>query len=452
MRNRSVCRRIAILSIALLLSACGQGAGSSVSPPSGPTPGPPGKRYPAIDHVVIVVQENRSVDNLFQGFPGADTRPYGLGKNGRKITLQSIPLETVWDFAHDSNSFFNACDGTGSYPGSNCKMDGFDKEFWHCGKPGDPRCPNADPPYSYVPRSETRPYFFIGENYVFADQMFPSNFDSSSFVSHQYIIGAQADSTVNYPIGSWGCESYSYIPTVTQQRSIGGNVPPCFNFTTLGDELDAAGISWRFYTSTVGSSGGVWSAYQAIKHIYTGPDWKRNVVTPQTTFFNDVSHGNLPAVSWVTPTCQNSDHAGCGGNTGPDWVASLVNAIGTSQYWKSTVMFVFWDDYGGWYDHVPPQVVDYDGLGIRVPMLVVSAYSKRGCVSHVRYEHGTILKFVEDQWGLARLSASDARANPIGTDCFQFSKAPRPFTMIPSSRDRQFFLSQPLDTRPPDTE
>src|SRR5581483_2224550 len=135
---------------------CGGGSGSSVSPPAGPTPGPPGKRYPAIDHVVIVVQENRTVDNLFQGFPGADTRPYGFDR-GRKVALQPIPLETVWDFAHDSNSFLNSCDGTGSYPGSNCKMDGFGKEFWHCGKPHDPPCPNSDPPYSYVPRSETQP-------------------------------------------------------------------------------------------------------------------------------------------------------------------------------------------------------------------------------------------------------------------------------------------------------
>ena len=130
--------------------------------------------------------------------------------------------------------------------------------------------------------------------------------------------------------------------------------------------------------------GGAWSAYQAIKHIYYGDDWSKDVITPQTRFFNDVSNGTLPAVSRITPTCVNSDHAGCGSNTGPDWVASLVNAIGESQYWDSTVIFVFWDDYGGWYDHVPPKLVDYDGLGIRVPLLVVSAYARKGYVSHVR--------------------------------------------------------------------
>lgn len=82
------------------------------------------------------------------------------------------------------------------------------------------------------------------------------------------------------------------------------------------------------------------------------------------------------------------------------------------------MIFVFWDDYGGWYDHVPPALADYDGFGIRVPMLIVSAYVRQGCVSHVRYEHGSILKFIEDQWKLARLSASDTRANTISPECF----------------------------------
>ncbi|HLY03287.1 MAG TPA: alkaline phosphatase family protein [Candidatus Cybelea sp.] len=447
-------RSAIIATIAFVLSACAGGAGGSPSAPSGPPGGPPGKRRHQIDHVVIIIQENRTVDNLFQGFPGADTRSYGFDRRGVKIKLMPVPLEASWDFAHDSTSFLDACDGRGTFPGTDCKMDGFDREHWDCGSGGHPRCPNANPPYSYVPQYETRPYFFIGKHYVFADEMFPSNFDSSSFVSHQYAIAGQANSTVNFPIGAWGCEggSRSFIPTVTHERTIGGNVAPCFNHATLGDELDNAGVSWRYYTSTVKVSGGVWSAYQAIKHIYDGPDWNKDVVSPQTQFFNDVSNGDLPAVSWITPTCRNSDHPDCGSHTGPDWVASLVNAIGESQYWSSTAIFVFWDDYGGWYDHVPPALVDYDGLGIRVPLLVVSAYAKEGCVSHVHYEHGSILKFVEDQFALPRLSASDARANPIASRCFDFSHAPRSFTKIPASHDERYFLRQPPDTRPPDTE
>jgi phospholipase C len=454
MNTRSAQRSVTIAAIALAFCACaGGGSGGSPSAPAAPPTGSPGKGHPQIQHVVIVIQENRSVDNLFPGFPGANTQSYGFNQSGQKIPLMPVPLEAPWDFAHDSTSFFNACDGHGAYPGTNCKMDGFDKEDWRCGKAGEPPCPNANPPYSYVPLYETRPYFFIGKHYVFADEMFPSNFDSSSFISHQYIIAAQASSTVNYPIGPWGCAGGpSRIPTVTQQRTIGGNVAPCFNNTTLGDELDSAGVSWRYYTSTVTGDGGTWSGYQAIKHIYDGPDWSRNVITPQTKFFSDVSNGALPAVSWITPTCRNSDHPSCGSNTGPDWVASLVNAIGESPYWDSTAIFIFWDDYGGWYDHVPPVLVDYDGLGIRVPLLMVSAYAKKGCVSHVRYEHGSILKFVEDQWTLPRISASDTRANPISSDCFEYSKPPKPFTKIPTTHDQQYFLQQPLDTRPPDSE
>ncbi|HMF27209.1 MAG TPA: alkaline phosphatase family protein, partial [Candidatus Cybelea sp.] len=245
--------------VALALCACSSSAGGgSPSVPAGPSPGPPGKRYPQIHHVVIVIQENRSVDNLFQGFPGADTQPYGFNEKGEKIPLEPVPLDAGWDFAHDATSFFNACDGRGSFPGTQCKMDGFDKESWYCGKPGFPKCPNANPPYSYVPHNETKPYFFIGEHYVFADEMFPSNFDSGSFASHQYAIAAQASSTVNYPVGPWGCEGASRIPTVTQQRTIGPNVSACLNNPTIADELDNAGIPWRYYAIRVNGNGGNW--------------------------------------------------------------------------------------------------------------------------------------------------------------------------------------------------
>lgn len=439
----------------LVLCACSGAFGSSRSPGGLPSSGLPAflplanrPRNHKIQHVVIIIQENRSVDNLFRGFPGADTVPYGFDKKGQKIVLKQVGLEARWDFDHSSSSFFAACDGRGSLPGTDCKMDGFNGEPVRCA----PKCPGANPAYSYVPHDETRPYFFIGDHYVFADNMFPSNFDSSSFVSHQYIIAAQASSTVNFPIGPWGCEGGGRIPTVTQRRTIGPDISPCLNNKTLGDELDDAGISWRYYTSYVEAGGGIWSAYQAIKHIYEGPDWHKDIVTPQTKFFRDVSAGDLSVVSWVTPTCVNSDHSGCGGKTGPDWVGSLVNAIGESKYWDSTVIFVFWDDYGGWYDHVPPLMKSYDGLGIRVPLLIVSAYAKQGYVSQVHYEHGSILKFIEDQWGLARLSASDARANKISPECFDFMKPPRPFTKIPVAHDPDYFLAQPLDTQPPDTE
>jgi phospholipase C len=333
-------------------------------------------------------------------------------------------------------------------------MNGFNKEFDGCGRYNP--CPIKHPQYAYVPHSETKPLFDIGKQYVLADEMFASNFDASSFISHQYIISGQAEKAVNFPYGPWGCPGGSgdEIDKVGPHRQIPhGYETVCWDPTTLGDELDGAGISWAYYAVSYSGYPGLWSAYQAIKHIYYGPDWSKDVISQPAQFLTDVSNGNLRTVSWVTPTCANSDHAGCDSKTGPDWVASIVNTIGESKYWKSTAIFIFWDDYGGWYDPQAPAYKDYDGLGLRIPMLIVSPYARRGFVSHVHYEHGSILKFVENLFGLGRLSASDRRAVSPEKDCFDFSKPPRKFKMIPTTLDEQYFVhEQPPDHRPPDTQ
>jgi phospholipase C len=403
-----------------------------------------------IQHVVIIVQENRAFNNLFYGFPHATTATYGYDSNGNKVTLNPIGLETGWDLEHDSNGFFESCNGTGSIPGTDCQMNGFNHESAGCGN----GCPYKEPMYAYVPHSETKPYFAMGKQYVLADQMYASNLDASSFISHQYIIAAQAVGSVNFPYGAWGCDGGSGddIGIIGPQRQVpDGHQVACYSDTSLGEEADNAGVSWAFYTSTINGDGGIWSAYQANKYVYYGQDWKNDIITPQTQFFNDVSNGNLRQISWITPTCENSDHAGCGSNTGPAWVASLVNAIGESQYWKNTAIFIMWDDYGGWYDPEPPAYADYDGLGMRIPMLIVSAYAKKGKVDHTHYEHGTILKFVEQLFNLPPMAAADARANPP-TAAFDFKKAPRLFKAIPAALSRYYFMHvQPPDHRPPDT-
>ena len=422
--------------------------------PGAPALLPPARLHPdassgKIKHVVIVIQENRSFNDLFYGFPGAKTATYGYDHLGHKVTLQPIPLETWWDVQHDSYGYFAACNGTGSIPGTNCRMNGFDREWAGCSS----GCP-AYPTYAYVPHRETKPYFIMGKQYVLADEMYASNFDASSFISHQYAIAGQAQSAVNYPQGLWGCpgKQYDQIEMVDQQRNVpAGYEGVCWDSTTLGDELDNAGLSWGFYTATIDGDEGIWSAYQAIDHIYNGPDWKKDVITPQTTFFRDVDKGKLRAVSWITPTWENSDHAGSQHDTGPSWVASIVNAIGESKYWPSTAIFIFWDDYGGWYDPQPPAYVDYDGLGIRIPMLIVSAYAKKHYVSHTHYEHGTILKFVEETFGLPPMAASDTRANPPD-NAFDFHRGPRPFKKVPSAYDRAFFMHQRTSGRAPDDQ
>ena len=440
-------RIVLAISMAAALAACG-GAASTV-PSSVPIP-----KAGKIQHVVIIMEENRSFNDLFYGFPGARTATFGYDARGNKIELLPVGLEATWDLDHSSYSFFAACNGTGSVPGTDCRMDGFNREYVGCGHAGYPPCPIKHPQYAYVPHAETKPYFEIASRYVLADEMFGSHFDASSFISHQYIIAGQASSAENYPASYWGCEGGAgdKIGTVTLQRGYGPNIRTCFDNTTLGDELDAAGLSWGMYTGTINGDGGFWNGYQAIRHIYYGPDWKKDVITPQTRFFKDVSEGRLRTVSWVLPTWENSDHSGSGSTTGPSWVASLVNAIGTSKYWDSTAIFIFWDEYGGWYDPAAPQMVDYDGLGMRIPLIVVSPYAKRGFVSHVHYEHGSILRFIEDRFALGQLAASDTRANSPETDCFDFNAPPRAFVPIKAPYDRSYFERQPPDNHPVDDE
>ena len=111
---------------------------------------------------------------------------------------------------------------------------------------------------------------------------------------------------------------------------------------------------------------------------------------------------------------------------GPAWVASVVNAIGESPYWRSTAIFIMWDDWGGWFDPVAPVYEDYDGLGFRVPLIIVSPYAKKGYVTHVQYETASVLRFIEDNFGLGRLAASDARANDPAGDAFRLQPAAAP--------------------------
>jgi len=405
-----------------------------------------------IEHVVYIVQENRSFDNLFQGYPGADTASEGKLRNGKTVKLVPLSLTAKYIIDHGSKAMFEACDGTGTLRGTGCRMDGFNKEkayFWPV--------QIKHPQYVYVPHSESAPYFAMAHEWVLADRMFQSQLDES-FAAHQYIIAAQAGHSVNLPVTLWGCYggSFDSVPTLKQDRTIGPSESPCFNYRTLGDELDRAGLSWRFYTSKYNSpssgQGSYWSGYQAVHHIRHGPDWKKDIITPQTRFLTDVAAGKLANFTWITPVCNDSDHVNCGGGLGPSWVTALVNAVGNSKFWNTTAIFVQWDDWGGLYDHVPPPHRGFDGLGFRVPLLVISPYAKRDHVSHVQYETTSVLRFAEDLFGLDQLTVADRRATSPAKDCFDFSRPPRKFIPIKAPQGEEFFLAQPPDYRPPDDD
>ncbi len=420
-------KRVVSAALAVALSGCSSG-GSSILPymQSGAVLQELGASGAGkIKHVVYIVQENRSFDNLFQGYPHADTVSSGQDSKGDTIQLQPVSLSKQYEIDHSAQAMFAACNGTGKLPGTDCRMNGFDNELSFGGP--------TNPEYVYVPHDESKPYFDMAHEGVLADRMFQSQLDES-FVAHQYVIAAQAAWSVNLPNGSWGCEGgkNDTISTITRDRNPNG--PPieaCYDYQTLGDELDAAKLPWRFYASTYGSKssgdGAVWSSYQAVRHIYKGPDWKKDVVSPNWKFITDVRAGKLASFTWITPVCTDSDHVNCPGGYGPSWVAALVNAVGKSKFWNSTAIFVQWDDWGGLYDHVPPPYAGRDGLGFRVPLLIISPYAKRNYVSHVQYETASVLRFAEDLFGLGQLAAADKRATSPAADCFDFNQKPRPF-------------------------
>ncbi|MEO6989889.1 MAG: alkaline phosphatase family protein [Candidatus Baltobacteraceae bacterium] len=381
--------------------------------------------------MVFIVQENRSFNNIFMGYPKALTQNYGYDQSGNKIPLHQQDLVTLWDIDHSANGFFAAYD--------NGKIDGWNNEYTCCG---------SIPPnfaYAYVTRSEIQPYWAMARQYVLADHAFQSNLDGS-FIAHQYAIAAYASHAVNFPGNSWGCPGgpNDTVPTLNPDRSYGPYITACFNNPTIGSELDAKGLSWRFYTTDINNwDGGLWNAYQAISNIYLQPDWYNNVVTPQSQFLSDIGSGKLANVTWITPTFENSDHAGLDQLTGPPWVASLVNAVGQSQFWDSSAIFVIWDDWGGWFDPVVPVYEDYDGLGFRIPMLMISPYAKRGVVAHKQYESSSVLKFMEDTFGLAPLATSDGRALDPAAEAFNFRQPPRPFQPFAGARPLQYWRTQP---------
>ncbi|MDQ6780382.1 MAG: hypothetical protein M3Z37_04410 [Candidatus Eremiobacteraeota bacterium] len=401
-----------------------------------------------IRHIVILFQENRTVDNLFNGFPGADTVSSGQTSTGRTVALQPIPLEAPYDLDHSHQGFVTEFNGGA--------MNGFD--LVRLGP-----APGYTPPpfaaYSYVPHAQSAPYFALAQQFTFADRMFQTN-EGPSFPAHQYIISGtsipatgsalRAAENVHIPMSvqsqNQGCDSPagSTVALIDPSGAETQSMFPCFEHQTLIDLLDAKAVSWKYYTP---SPYFLWSGPEAINHLRFGQDWG-NVSVPETNIFTDIVQGNLPAVSWVIPTGANSDHAKNHSSSGPSWVADVVNVIGASKYWSDTAIFVTWDDWGGWYDHVKPQIFNSYELGFRVPLIVISPYAKAGYVSHAPHEFASILKFTEEQFDLGSLGYSDARADDLG-DCFNFSQAPLPYHPV-IVRYSQQELMRSWQASPPD--
>jgi phospholipase C len=391
-----------------------------------------------IKHVILIIQENRSFDNFFAGYPGADSTMVGKTHDGKSVRLQPITFSKV-----PLNHFYR--DARTDINGGH--MNGFDLV-----KPNPPFSNHI--PYSYVKRSLIKPYWDMAAQYVLVDHMFPTEL-GPSFTSHLNLIAGTTTvakeksvvdmATLDGKVQNGSCDDPK--GTVTSLLASNGDYLryqgpfPCFSFHTLADVLDPAGISWKYYGSYWPSGASLWNEFNAIKAVRYGPDWQ-NVVKKNKVILSDAAAGNLPAVSWVVPTMPDSDHPGAGKPYGPSWVSAVVNAIGTGPDWKSSAIIVVWDDWGGWYDNAPPPQLDYRGLGLRVPCIVISPYAKKGYVAGTEYEFGSILKTIEQIYGLPNIGTTDRRAEPM-FDAFDFTQLPRPFKTFSAPFSKDFLLHEP---------
>jgi phospholipase C len=432
-----------------------------------------------IQHVVVIFQENRTPDNLFQDpvliSRGADIVQRGKNSSGQTIKLTPINLGTAgstpqnYDLDHSHFAFVSMYDGG--------NMDGADKIS--CGPPA--YCPpneHPNPQFMYVTPSDVAPYFAMAEQYTFGDHMFQTN-QGPSFPAHQFIYGGTSAPTASsslfaaentHPAQPTGCLA-APGQTVTMIDAAGSESAPapqypCFEHQTLSDLLDAKTISWRYYTPSLTY---IWTAPNAIRHICrpatvnggttcTGPDWSGSVVIPQTQVLKDIANGQLAQVSWVIPDGAASDHALTNDGSGPSWVAAIVNAIGNSPYWANTAIIITWDDWGGWYDHVAPKVIN-DGVswgsgylyGFRVPLIVVSPYAKANYISHTMHDFGSILKYIETTFSLNSLGYADAYADDL-SDCFNMAQSPIPFQTISAPIRAAAFLKKKGPALDPDDD
>jgi phospholipase C len=431
-----------------------------------------------IQHVVVIFQENRTPDNLFQDSvliaEGADIAQQGTNSSGQTITLAPIDLGTSgsnpqnYDLSHAHTAFVSMYDGG--------KMDGADKIA--C-SPAAQCPPNAhpNPQFKYVMQSDVAPYFAMAEQYTFGDRMFQTN-EGPSFPAHQFIYGGTSAPTATSSLfasenpngATAGCIAAA-TTTVTMIDPAGSESAqpaqsPCFEHQTLSDLLDAKSVTWRYYAPSAGS---IWTAPDAIQHICqpqtvsgtltcTGPAWSGSVVIPESQVLTDIANGQLAQVSWVIPDGAASDHALSNNGSGPSWVASIVNAIGNGPYWANTAIIITWDDWGGWYDHVAPKVVN-DGVswgsgyvyGFRVPLIVVSPYAKAKYISHTAHDFGSILKYIETTFSLNSLGYADAYADDL-SDCFNLTQAPLAYQAIPAPVSAAQFLKKKRRTIDPDDD
>jgi phospholipase C len=197
----------------------------------------------------------------------------------------------------------------------------------------------------------------------------------------------------------------------------------CFSDPTVGEQLTDGDIDWASYSASPDQPGYIWQGYAAYENVYGTELWDRHV-EPVDRLLDDIEASALPSVTWVTPRFQLSDHPPYSTGHAHNWVTDVVNGIMESDMWASSAIFITWDEWGGFYDHVPPPTLDHLDLGIRVPMLIISPYARRGYIDHEVGEFTSPLRFIADNWGLPYLTDRYRRVTNM-EQAFDFRKGPR---------------------------
>lgn len=426
-------------------SGDGKGDGDGGNEPSPGDSIVPGET--PIEHVVFIVKENRTFNNYFATYPGAEgstrggtIRCTGDGcRDGPVVDLKPAEDTAPHDLTH--------CFRCGLVAINDGKMNGFN---WMNGViPTDaekaPLYGHDMTGYVYHDRDTIPNYWAYADRFVLADHFFTSMY-GPTLPEHLYAVAAQANlivdnkSTTDTP-GNY-CDDSTEFATRFEPKEVRANaerimelerqiarddsstyelggywgkVRLCFDIEVLPDQLEEAGISWKYYANE-----NAWmNALQMIRHVRYSPMW--NKVEQPENFVKDVRRGNMPEVSWIIPSESYNEHPGGGKSVcaGENWTVHQVNTIMKSEYWESTAIVVVWDDFGGFYDPVPPPQFDIMGLGPRTPALIISPYTRTGdnpdggYVDETVYEFSSVLAFIERLFGLEPMTDRDADADPL---------------------------------------
>ena len=421
-----------------------------------------------IRHVVIIMQENRSFDSYFGTFPGADGIPM---RHGVPTVCVPDPLRhrCVRPF-HDSHDInYGGPHDQVAYNTdyADGRMNGFIRAREGCTNSLDPKDCIANlsvDMMGYHDQREIPNYWAYARHFVLQDHMFEPN-ASWSLPAHLFLVSEWSALCIQ-PGDPLSCASNIEDPGLPTDIGPAPHTPPDYAWTDLTYLLYHHNVSWGYYIKKgpepdceTGEmfchfrdqdprTPGIWNPLPSFDTVRQ--DRQLGNIRDTSAFYTAVRSGHLPAVSWVIPSGVVSEHPTSSIRAGQAYVTSLINTIGRSREWKSTAIFLAWDDWGGFYDHVKPPVIDINGYGFRVPGLVISAYARRHYIDHQQLSFDAFAKFIEDDFlGGQRLnpktdgrpdSRPTVRENAPGLGDlrldFNFRQAPRPPLILPTHPGR----------------